>query len=128
MAPEHLRSLAPDEVSSLKPLIREGLEQLQRASQASDYIDLSHDQLDQADLEQAASQPAGNDIEADPEVPIVELSPEPPVQATQEAQEEAAELKEAVEQFAPAETEAEDEKDKRKAEVLGESTSASEVE
>jgi len=93
VAPEHVRSLAPDEVASLKPLIRHGLDQLQQASKATDFIDLTGDVVAEEELQRAAALPAGNDYElddpvqpgaassAEPDVaePIVELEPEPVV-------------------------------------------------
>ena len=100
VAPEHVRVLAPDEIATLKLLIRHGLEQLQQASKADDFIDISRDQVEPTELESALAHPAGNDMEIDtmsaaiqePEsagivdpsassnsVPIVELEPEPSI-------------------------------------------------
>ncbi len=79
VAPEHLRSLAPDEVCSTKPLIRQGLEELRRASQATDYLDLTQQQATPADLQQAAEVPAGNDFSAEAPLESVDI-PQTPVQ------------------------------------------------
>ena len=41
VAPEHIRGLAPDEIAAAtKPNVRYGLEELRRASQATDFIDV----------------------------------------------------------------------------------------
>ena len=64
VAPEHIRSLAPDEVVGCKPLIRHGLEQLKLASQSNDFEDLSQQQAEPQELEQASSRPPGGDLEA----------------------------------------------------------------
>ena len=52
VAPEHIRSLAPDECCSAEPLISFGLDQLRKASQAKDHIDLSRQEVPQADLDE----------------------------------------------------------------------------
>ena len=88
VAPEHVRAMAPDECSSAKPLIRQGLENLRDASKATDYIDLSKQDVDDDQLHQAVEQPAGNDMSVDePAVPIQQLAPE--VQIEQEVQQHA---------------------------------------
>ena len=69
VAPEHVRSLAPDEIASLKPLIRQGLDQLQQASKSKDFVDLSKEEASPEELDLALQQPAGNDFEADDLVP-----------------------------------------------------------
>ena len=99
VAPEHIRALAPDENVGLKPLIREGLEQLQRAAQSDDYVDLAREQIPQDELDEALQQPLGNDPEgmlpedrtmddethqpvgsvSEPAGPLQELPPEPVV-------------------------------------------------
>ena len=49
-------------------LDREGLEQLQRAAQSDDYVDLSRKQIPQDELDEALQQPLGHDPEGnDPE-------------------------------------------------------------
>ena len=65
VAPEHLRMLAPDEAYGAKPVIRQGLEELKRASQAEDTIDISNQEASPEDLEVALREPAGNDHSAD---------------------------------------------------------------
>ena len=60
VAPEHVRSLAPDETASLRPIIRHGLEQLQQASRAEDFVDLSEEQVDEAEMETAAQEAEGD--------------------------------------------------------------------
>ena len=85
VAPEHVRALAPDENASLKPLIRQGLEQLQRASKAKDYVDLSQQQVDPGEIAQALQQPAGTDFaEPTADEPVVELEPEEQIPAPEE--------------------------------------------
>ena len=66
VAPEHLRTLAPDEICSTKPLIRQGLEELKRASKSSDHVDITRQDVTTDDLQQAAEQPAGNDHSGEP--------------------------------------------------------------
>ena len=65
VAPEHLRSLAPDEIASAKPVLRYGLEELRKASNAKDYIDITSQEVTPDDLSVAVQQPAGNDHSAD---------------------------------------------------------------
>ena len=64
VAPEHIRSMAPDEVCSTKPLIRQGLEELRKASKSQDYIDITGQQATSSELEQAVNSPAGDDHSA----------------------------------------------------------------
>ena len=61
MAPVHVRGLAPDEIASTKPLIREGLEQLKRAAKAEDFIDLSREQVPFQELQRAVEGPVGGE-------------------------------------------------------------------
>ncbi len=97
VAPEHLRGLAPEEVSTLKPLLRHGLEQLKKAAKSDDYLDLTRTTpgITQEELEAALNAPAGDDPEVDanmvppeteghvvpsgpePEEPLGVLLPEP---------------------------------------------------
>ena len=53
VAPEHVRSLAPDEDGLLKPLFRQGLEQLQKASKTQEYIDQTREPIAAEELERA---------------------------------------------------------------------------
>ena len=64
VAPEHVRKLAPDEVCSTKPLIRQGLEELKRASKLAEHLDITQQEVTAEDLQQAAAQPAGNHFSA----------------------------------------------------------------
>lgn len=93
VAPEHLRGLAPDEVASTKPLVRHGLEQLKQAAKATDYIDLSRQDIPDIELRDALARPSGDDHEVDDVLtvavppndstpstdapPVQELPPEP---------------------------------------------------
>ena len=61
VAPEHIRKLAPDETCSTKPLIRQGLEELKRASKLAERLDITQQEATAEDLQQAAAQPGGND-------------------------------------------------------------------
>ena len=66
VAPEHIRGLAPDEIATAtKPNVRYGLEELRKASKATDFIDTTAQDATPEDLEQALDQPAGNDHSAD---------------------------------------------------------------
>ena len=93
VAPEHVRGLAPDENASLRPLIREGLEQLKEASRSQEYIDISREEVPSEELTRALKAPAdplpdvdlppvhvplGGDGSAEdpPAAPIAELLPE----------------------------------------------------
>ena len=61
VAPEHLRSLSPDELAMTKPLIRQGLEELRKASQSSDFIDITNQSVTPTELDVALSSPPGDD-------------------------------------------------------------------
>ena len=79
VAPEHFRNMAPVEICNTKPLIRQGLEELRKASKAEDFIDISNQEVTATELSRAASQPAGDDHSAEPPLEQVVL---PPVVAT----------------------------------------------
>ena len=65
VANEHIRGLAPDEVCSVKPLVRFGLEQLRSAASSTDFIDLSKQDVSSSQMESQLQEPAGDDKEAD---------------------------------------------------------------
>ena len=82
VAPEHIRGLALDENCSLKPILREGLEQLRSAARSNDYVDLSGEQIPQYELDNALQQSVGNDPdgmmpEGGADVPVIEQPTEP---------------------------------------------------
>jgi len=80
VAPEHLRSMAPDEICSTKPLIRQGLEELRKASKLQDTIDITRQTVSAGELEQAVNSPAGDDHSAPLEevaIPPMEVEPVP---------------------------------------------------
>lgn len=66
VAPEHLRTLAPDEVCSTKPLVRQGLEKLRKASKSLDHVDITRQEATASEAQQAAEKPPGNDLSAEP--------------------------------------------------------------
>ena len=94
VAPEHVRGLAPDENASLRPLVREGLEQLKEASRFQEYIDISREEVPSEELTRALKAPADplpdvippppdhvpvagdGGVEDSPAAPIAELLPE----------------------------------------------------
>jgi hypothetical protein len=66
VAREHLRGLAPDEVYSNRPTVKQGLVELKAASRAKDFIDLSQQAASAEDLAAAAAMPPeGGDGEPD---------------------------------------------------------------
>ena len=78
VALEHVRSLAPDEVFGRKPYVRECLEALKQASRATDYVDLTQQQVAAEDMAAAVEQPAGMDHWVDDEDDdIPEVAPPP---------------------------------------------------
>ena len=66
MAPEHIRTLAPDAICITKLLSRQGLEEFREALQSVDHIDIIRQEATAGDLQQAAGQPAGNDLSGEP--------------------------------------------------------------
>ena len=96
VAPEHVRGLAPDENFITRPKIQEGLKQLREASRAKDYIDLSMQEVPEAELRASIGLPASDDpynpYDQDEEPlsnvaepptdapPVAELAPEPQAQ------------------------------------------------
>ena len=65
VAREHIRGLAPEEVYTTKPVVRDDLAALKQASLAKDYIDLSDQRPPLEDLAAAAAEPAVHDPEQD---------------------------------------------------------------
>ena len=96
VAPEHLRSCAPDEICMTKPVIRQGLEELRLAAKSEDFIDTTRQTATPQEINSALEQPAGNDHSVEPLVeavatpPTVE-SPSAPAAAPVQALEPAAE-------------------------------------
>ena len=104
VAPEHIRSLAPDEVVGCKPLIRYGLEQLKLASQSNDFEDISQQQAEPQELEQASSRPPGGDFEVpqqdDGPAPVAPstVPPQSPGQSLEPEPSEAQQLQDQVDE------------------------------
>ena len=76
VAPEHLRSMAPDECASAKPLIRQGLEEVRKAAKAEDYIDITKQAVTPEELQKAVESPPGNDHSAPENLESVQV-PQP---------------------------------------------------
>ena len=79
VAPEHLRTLAPDEVFSAKPLIRAGLEEFRRATNAKDFVDISNQSVPEGELDRAADTAPGDD-----HTDAMETTPTAPAEAPEE--------------------------------------------
>jgi hypothetical protein len=97
VAPEHLRSCAPDEICMTKPVIRQGLEELRLAAKSQDFIDTTRQTVSSQEINSALEQPAGNDHSVEPLVEQVVTPPAvespsatvaEPVQALEPAAEE----------------------------------------